>query len=169
MDGVFEEDSTETVARLKWKASRLGGRTIASPSATPGAMAAARRQGTRAASQVDYITDITLQGEIGREDGSVIRLLMVHLTQAVGLHLNETDYSREPKVGEYVHLGSKDATAQPGRARLLLASSEEVRKVHAALHGQSLQVGQDLVGIEVANDDLDAQRRPGNGHGGQGR
>lgn len=168
MDAVLREDSTETTARLKWRASRLGGRTIASPSATPGAMAAARRRGRQVGAQLDFLTEVTLLGEIGREDGVVIRLLMDHLAGAVGLRLTETDYARDPRAGEYVHLASQDPLAQPGRVRLLLGSQEDVRRVYAGLHGQTLQVGADLVGIAVANDAVDAVQRPGNGQGGQG-
>ena len=167
MDAVLQEDSTEASARLKWRPSRLGGRTIATPSAVPGALAAARRRANACGSQLDFVTDVTLKGEVGREDGVVVRLLMQHLVQSVGLQVVETDYGRDPKIGEFIRLASKDTTAPAGRVRLLLASRDEVRKVFAALHGQTIQVGQDYVGIEVANDAEDAQRRPGNGRGGR--
>ena len=99
MDSVLAADSTETAARLKWKPSRLGGRTIAAPSATPGAMAAARRRERQVGSQMDHITDVTLLGAVGREDGSVIRFLMNHLVNATGLNLTETVYARERPQG----------------------------------------------------------------------
>ena len=79
----------------------------------------------------------------------------------------ETDGGRGPMIREFIHLASKDTAAAAGRLRLLLANRDEVRKVFAALHGQTIQVGQDYVGIEVANDAEDAQRRPGNGRGGR--
>ena len=57
--------------------------------------------------------------------------------------------------------------APPGRVRLLLSGEDDVRRVYAGLHGQTLQVGADLIGIAVANDAVEALRRPGNGRRGQ--
>ena len=92
---------------------------------------------------------------------------MDHLGTTTGLDLKETDYSREPRVGEFIHLASKDSAAPPGRMRLLLRDAEAVRKVYAALHGQSVQVGQDMVGIEVCNDVVAAAGVAGNGQRGR--
>jgi hypothetical protein len=102
-------------------------------------------------------------GEVGREDGQVLALLMQHVTNATGITIAETDYARAPRTGEYIHLASQDATAQPGKLRLLLASAEEVRRVYNALDGQTLRVGNDRVGIKVSNDLIDGRRVPGNG------
>ena len=113
MDKALQEDSSESYFKLTWKPSRNGGRTIATPTATSAALAASRRQGNRAASSRDFLTDVSIQGEIGREDGEVMKLLMTHLTQATGLALAETDYSRAPKVDEIYHLASKDSMAPP--------------------------------------------------------
>ena len=163
MDQVMKADGSETSVRLKWKASRNGGRTIATPSATATALAASRRLAGRAASHFDHLTDVMIKGEIGREDGAVMKLLMNHLAEATGLNLKETEYSRDPRPGEFVHLATKDASAPPGKMRLILSSAKDVRKVYSALHGQTVQVGQDLVGIEVGNDLVDGQGIPGNG------
>ena len=111
MDQVMAADALETSVRLKWKASRNGCLTIATPSATTSALAASRRQGGRAASQLDHLTDFTIKGEVGREDGAVMKLLMDHLVAATGLNLTETDYARYPRTGEYVHMATKDSSA----------------------------------------------------------
>ena len=132
-------------------------------------MAASRRQGRQVGSHLGPITEVSLLGEVGREGGVVIRLLMSHLASSVGLQLAETDYSRDARPGEYVHLASKDPAAEPGGVRLLLDSQEAVRRMYAGLHGQTLQVGGELVGIAVFNDAAEASRRPGNGQGGQGQ
>ena len=163
MNQVLQEDTTATAFKLKWKASRNGGRTIAVPSATAAALAASRRQGNANASSADLLADIIVQGEVGKEDGEVLRLLMTHLCQVTGLHLTETDYRRAPHTGEYIHLASQDLAVPPGRLRVLLPDLEAVRKVRAALHGQTLQVGQDRIGIEVTNDYFDSASVPGNG------
>eukprot|EP00959_Pyramimonas_sp_CCMP1952_P116501 2434909-Pyramimonas_sp.AAC.1 len=92
---------------------------------------------------------------------------MNHLVNVTGLNLTETVYARDPRAGEYVHLATQDAAAPPGRVRLLLSSAADVRRVYAALDGQTLQVGQDLIGIAVVNDAVEETRRPGNGRRGQ--
>ena len=60
-------------------------------------------------------------------------------------------------------MASQDASSPPGRLKLLLKSQDEVRKVQVALQGQTIRVGQDLVGITVSNDMSDAVAAPGNG------
>lgn len=163
MDAVLQEDASETSFRLKWKASRNGGRSIAVPSATEAALAAGRRRGnTRATpSDLDYVTDLIAMGELGKEDGEVLRYLMRHLCTATGLQIEESAYTSPPRVGEYVHLARIDSASPPGRLRLFLPDLESVRKLRAALHGQSVQVGSDLVGFRITNDRLDAEGLPG--------
>ena len=167
MDATCQEDSTDVGARLKWKPSRYGGRTVAHTSAVPQALAAARRRGQDNNVHRDFLTDVSILGEVGREDGAVVRRLMDHLIQTAGLQLQETDYAREARLGEYIHLATQDAMHPPGRVRLLLGSRDDVRKVYAALDGQTLQVGQDLVGIAVSNDVEEARGLPGNGRRGR--
>ena len=122
---------------------------------------ASRRRGTETSSDTDYIADLIAMGELGKEDGEVLKLVMQHVCSQTGLHIVETDYSREPRPGEYVHLARKDVSAPPGRLQLRLASLEAVRQVKAALHGQTVQVGTDLIGFRIANDRLDAEGIPG--------
>jgi len=109
-----------------------------------------------------YNADVTVQGEVGKEDGQVLAILMQHVTSNTGLSIQETDYSRAPRVGEYVHLASLDSTAQPGKLRVLLSSAEDVRRLYNALHGQTVQVGHDRVGIVVGSDLIDGRQVPGN-------
>ena len=90
-----------------------------------------------------------------------MRLLMHHLIASTGLQIAETQYDRAPRVGEFIHLASQDASAPPGRMRVLLENAEAVRKVFAPLNGQMIQVGHDFVGIEVSNDVVDGQLVPG--------
>ena len=109
------------------------------------------------------MADVEVKGEVGKEDGRVMALLMRHVVTATGLQLQETDYGRAPKVGEFIHLATQDSSAPPGRLRVLLSSAEEVRRLHNALHEQTVQVGADKVGVVVENDLLTGQGVPGNG------
>ena len=111
--------------------------------------------------------DIFIDGEVGKEDGQVLRHLLQHALQYTDLHLTETAPGQEQKLGEFLHLASHDPSAPPGRLRVLLATDAEVRKLRSALHGQHIQVGNDKIGIRVCNDFLDSRATPGNGGGGR--
>jgi hypothetical protein len=153
MDELLRQDPDAAATKLKWKASRFGGRPFAVPSATNTTLGATSRQaGKTAGSRMDHITDIALRGEIGREDSAGLKSLMQHLITKTGLDIKAGDEQRGPKTNEYVHLSSIDPSAPPGRLRLYLNSQDDVRKVFNALHGQIVEVGSDLVAIEVTND-----------------
>jgi hypothetical protein len=164
-DDILRTDVAENSIRLRWKSSRNAGRAFASPSVTPKAMAASMRSGTRKSipSSHDYFTDVAILGEVGREDGEVIKALMNHLVNATGLVLKETSYQGNPQLGEYIHLATTDPSAPPGKVRILLSSKQEVEKVYATLQGQTIQVGRDQVGISVCNDIIDGAAISGNG------
>ena len=161
MDNVMENDSAETAVKLRWRASKHGGRTFASPTATTKALAASRRRGTAPISTLHFNAEVEILGEVGKEDGQVLALLMQHASRSLGLTIKETDYTRPPKIGEYVHLATLDTTAPPGKLRVCLSSADEVQKLHSALHGQTLLVGNARVGIAVGNDLLDGRQVPG--------
>ena len=167
MDATCQEDSTDVGARLKWKPSRHGGGTVAHTSAVPQALAAARRRGQDSKVHRDFLTDVSSLGEVGREGGAVVRRQRDHLIQTADLQLQDTDYGREARLRDYVHLATQDAMHPPGRVRLLLGSRDDARKVYAALDGQTLRVGQDLVGIAVSNGMEEALGLLGNGRRGR--
>ncbi len=58
MDWVMRDDAEETAVRLRWKTSKNGGRSIATPTAAPQALAASRRRGNAPVSLQDYAMDI---------------------------------------------------------------------------------------------------------------
>ena len=161
MDSTMQEDVAETSVKIRWRSSKFGGKAFAGPSATTEALTASRRRGNQAVSAQHFLTEVSIHGEIGREDGQVVALLMNHAIRATGIALKETDYSRAPKPGEYIHLSSQDSQLPPGRIRVLLESSDEIRRLYNALNGQTIQVGDSRVGIEVANDLIAGQSVPG--------
>ena len=99
---------------------------------------------------------------MGAEDREVLNLLVTHIISQTGIPLRETVYTREPRAGEFVHLATKDSAHKAGVMRLMLGSGLEAQRVFEALHGRSIQVGTDLVGIEVRNDVIAASTTPGN-------
>jgi len=135
MDFTMENDVLETAAKLRWKASKHGGRAYAGPTATPKALAASRRRGNGTISPFHFSADVEIMGELGKEDREVLALLMQHATRSTGINLCETDYRRAPLAGEFVHLAAQDSSERPGKLRVFLSSADEVRKLHNALHG----------------------------------
>jgi hypothetical protein len=153
MNALLKQDPDTAATKLKWKPSKFGGRPFAVPSATSTTLGATSRQaGKTSSSRMDHITDITVRGELGREDGAILKSLMQHLALKTGLNIKVGNELGGPKVNEYVHLASIDPSAPPGRLRLYLGSQDDVRRVANALHGQVVEVGSDLVAIEVTND-----------------
>ena len=113
MDYTMENDVLETATKLRWKASKHGGRAYAGPTATSKALAASRRRGNAPISSFHFHADVEVMGEVGKEDREVLALLMQHVTLATGINLCETNYSRAPRAGEFVHLASQDSSERP--------------------------------------------------------
>ena len=166
MDRLCKDGELTIISKLRWKSSRFGGRPFAVPTATSTALAATRRRNGkkgRAPQPVDFVTEVRVNGEAGLQDRRVFDELMSHVCQNAGLQLHAFDAAIAPTTGVWKHLASYDATAPPGRARLYLSSQDEVCRVHAALHGQMVQVGVDWLAVTVHNDILDAAPLAGNG------
>ena len=83
--------------------------------------------------------------------------------QPFGAQPEGNDNTSTTIAGTWKDLASYDEAAPPGRARLYLETIEGARKVHAALHGQVLQVRSDWLSITVHNDMLDADGLSGVG------
>ena len=70
MNTVLERDADDATAKLRHKASVRGGRVVATPGATPAALAAARRGGDRKITVADCVATATVNGEVGHEDSA---------------------------------------------------------------------------------------------------
>ena len=162
MNDVMSNDQKTAANKLKWKPSKNGGRTIATPSNTSSALAAGKRRGNKTHSTMDKVADIIVKGELGKEDASVLKRILDHACNATGLDIKEAVDPNQPNAGEYVHVASRDAGAPAGRLRVLLKSVDEVRKVFVALHGQAIKVNEDSIGIEVVNDVMTLEIASGN-------
>ena len=100
---------------------------------------------------------------MGKEDSVVLKLLIDRACASTGLHFTEAINPDAPKAGEYVHLASREAHAPASVIKVLGTTAEDIRKLQAVLHGQAIQVGPDLVGIEVKNDVMLTTQGLGNG------
>ena len=162
LNEVMSNDVEVAGMRLRWKPSKCGGRAFATPSRTPVALAAARRRGPGRSTLMDTIAVVAVQGELGHQDLNVMLILMRHVVSSTGLSLAAAVDAERPRAGEYIHLASRDPLAPPGRMRVFLNSLEEVRRLYAALHGQSVLVNGDFVAVTVANDAVALERASGN-------
>ena len=104
-----------------------------------------------------------MKGEVGKGDAVVLKLLMDRACRATGVQFTEASNPDAPRPGEYYHLASQEAHAPAGVIKVLAKNQEDLRKLYAALHGQAIQVGRDLVGIEVKNDLMLTTHGLGNG------
>ena len=90
---------------------------------------------------------------------------MRHVTTQIGLKLAHAGDQQDLRPGEYHSLWERDPHPQPGRVRALLRDRDEVRRLHAVLHGQAVRVGTEQVLVEIQNDTIDSLRASGNGSG----
>jgi len=167
MDRTMIADANEKRVRLRWKMS-AGGRPFASPSATNEALTANKRTGRHAPSQLDYATSVTINGEIGREDGKVLGQIMDHVVRNApdgsGLgRLKAATDPNDPKLGEYLHTATVDPSAPPGRLQVYCETEADVAELYNILNGEVLECGLDYIGVTVSNDILAARAVPKNG------
>ena len=145
-----------------------GGRLFASPSATNEALTANKRTGRHAPSQLDYATSVTINGEIGREDGKVLGQIMDHVVrnapEGSGMRqLKAATDPMDPKLGEYLHAATVDPSAPPGRLQVYCETEADVAELYSILNGEVLECGLDYIGVTVSNDILAARAVPKNG------
>ena len=170
MDSLCKEGEHNIISKIRWKSSKYGGRPWAVPTVSSSVLAASRRckgkQG-KGAQLSDFITEISVNGEIGIGDKETIDELVKHVCTQTGIQLKAFSPNDKGVIGTWKHLASYDPTEPPGRARLYLGSPEDVKKIYASLHGQILQVGADSLSITIHNDCLERERLSGNGGGGR--
>ena len=162
LDQLLAQDPGAAATCLRWKPSR-GGRPVATPSATTAALAATRKKANRKPAALDLLTEVIIRGEVGQEDGEVMRLLMSHVATSTGIVMTEKTATQPLKHGEFEHVPVEQHGGTGGRVRVLLKDAQEVEKLRAALHGQHIAVGHTRVGIEVINERFDLDTGAGNG------
>eukprot|EP00959_Pyramimonas_sp_CCMP1952_P252345 5272373-Pyramimonas_sp.AAC.1 len=112
LDRCMLGDPLTAATKLKWKPSR-GGRAVATPSVVASTLAATTRRAKQNPNLHDYVTDLKLQGEVGRGDAEVLRRILNHACTATGLTLTEAVNDAMPKPGEFYHLASRNKFAPP--------------------------------------------------------
>jgi len=157
MDAILGRDADDATAKLKYKASVNSGRTVAIPTAISSALAAARRGANRRITTADCAASVSVQGELGHEDTAVLQRIMAHLAQSTGLAIAPATDAAAPRIGEFF----ADPDGRAGSVKVLLPDLESVRRVYAALDGQTVMAGSDRLAIRVQNDAVGGKAVPG--------
>ena len=115
VDGRYvHEGETNIISEIPWKASKYGGRPSAVPTATSSALAAARRRKgkqSKEAQLTDYITDISVNGELGMDDKNTIDALVKHACAQTGVQLRMHTNNDKVVMGTWKHLASYDCSS----------------------------------------------------------
>ena len=164
LDRLLDEDPTGCITRIKWKPSRHGGRPWLTPAATVRQLEATRRNAARASlgsagGSAPVQASIMLRGSLGYDPHAVAERLVGEIRRQTGLRLEEGPLDAAPRNGGWSMLPGF-TTGTSGRLRLCLETQAALDDVCARFHGRALNVGSEVIAIEVANDLRDA---PGNG------
>ena len=130
----------------------------AAPEKTAQQLAATRRNARRspmALAAAAQEVDVRLVGSVGPSPGAVIQQLMVTAEGQLGFALKECGTNlrgnTEPEA-TWEWARRHDPGAPAGHIRLRLQDAEQVNKVYEKLNGRAIQLGGDLVTIEISND-----------------
>ena len=129
------------------------------PSKTTQQLGATRRNARRHQPSLEAASrelEVRLTGSLGPAAHTVLQQLMQVVEAKVNFRMVETpigmpDPSLDP-VASWSWAGSYDPTALPGQLRLHLLDEGQVRAVRQQLHGRAIQVGSDLISIDVSSD-----------------
>ena len=168
LDALPQQDPQNAITRIKWRPSRYGGRLWAKPGGTRTQLAAVQRtKGGRVGQTAprSNVAEVRPRGAGACEDAQVFRALMAHLQRAAGLNLQETGPGQEATPGTWRSMAAEDPTAPRGRMRLVLRDDLDVQRLFDELHERAVQVGGDMVGVQVLHDIHDAQLAGGRGAG----
>ena len=155
----YADDPAHSATRLRCRASYNGGRTVATPAATTTQISASRRRSGKTRSTSDLTAEVRIRGEVGHDDTAILDKLMSHVCGATGLQFQRAADIDNPRAGEYIHCVSPAIPA--GTLKVLARAPDDIRRLYAALHGQSILVGADHVAIEVINDLINIQAGTG--------
>ena len=87
------------------------------------------------------------------------------VSHRTGISLEHSLDSASAAPGFWYHTHAAGPSAPPGQVRLRLHSMEQVFRLARELHGKAVNLGSDLVAIELVNDEVD--RVQGNGQAGR--
>ncbi len=165
---LLAEDATSFVVKARWRPSKYGGRPSATLSLTAqqlSAMARVSRSSPAATEQQQATTTISLRGPLGHSAMLVVDRVMEVVQVRTSSNLNRAQDPLAAMPGTWSHVEPEGDYRTSDRVRLHLSSKEEARKVASELHGHAINVGSDLIAVEVSNDLMDAKTTMGSSSG----
>ena len=81
---------------------------------------------------------------------------MAHITEQLRIATTPAVNVEAPRPGEFAPFIRPDGSAEPGKTRMICRTVEEVTQLYAALNGQHVSIGTDLLGVHVQNDAIAA-------------
>ncbi|CAK0815577.1 unnamed protein product, partial [Prorocentrum cordatum] len=157
MQQVFSDNTISGATRLRCRPSHHGGRTLATPAATTTQLTTNRRRSGKKCGPGDLVAEIAPRGDLGKAEDVVLDSLMKHACDSVGLSFTKAADPARPKAGEYYHMPACPPRTPAGALKVLAQTHGDIRRLYAALHGQSILVGTDHVVVEVKNDLVELQ------------
>jgi hypothetical protein len=152
VDEIWTEDPAAAVLRIKWRPSRMGGRTWVAPAAPAASIRAARAPAAATLESAGIgprTAELSASGSLGYDPGAVVQMIMGILRVQAGVDLAATASPEQLRPGTWRRIAEDDPTADPSRVRLYLRSAEEGERIKAALHERAVQVGADLITLRV--------------------
>ena len=170
---MINSNADVAILKIKHKPSFAGGRVWAAPEATPLQLAATRRCAGRTSQQeitARQEINLSMKGNLGGEPQMVISKLVEVIAIKTGIAIQERQEDRGISQGAcWTWEARHNPAAAPGQVRLYLQSEAQVQQVVQEVQGRAIDIGGDLVTIEVSNDFYTASATlPKNGKGARG-
>lgn len=170
---MINSNADVAILKIKHKPSFAGGRVWAAPEATPQQLAATRRCAGRTSQQETTARqeiNLSMKGNLGGEPQMVISKLVEVIAIKTGIAIQERQEDRGISQGAcWTWEARHNPAAAPGQVRLYLQSEAQVQQVVQEVQGRAIDIGGDLVTIEVSNDFYTASATlPKNGKGARG-
>ena len=164
VDDLWAEDRDNSVLKIRWRPSRLGGRAWVTAAATLDQMRDARRRPAERephARAGAVSAEVSVAGSMGYEPQAAAEAVIAVLKAQAAMDLLPAASEEQLIPGTWRRVADADRSAAPGRLRLYLRSASEAETVSRVLHGKALQLGEDLVSIAVSKDVCAAAGRRG--------
>ena len=152
VDEAWQADPEAAILRVKWRPSRLGGRTWVAPAATGGQVKAACNPAAAALeTEADgpRTMEVAASGSVGYAPHEVADVVMSVCQTHAGVQLDRVASPADLAPGKWIRVADDDPSADPSRIRLYLRTAEEGERIQGRLHGRALQIGVDLVTLRT--------------------
>ena len=161
MDEMLKVCATKCAIRLKWRASRMGGRIMAQPDMTSAQAGALQREARRAAlprsTQAPREVIISAPGFAGFEGKELIDVLLQHLEQH-GLRFQQGPGLGPLRGGQWRSELDGMGAKPTGKLSIAVTTAAEVQHLKDLLDEKAVTMGNAVVTLQVHEDGLAVQQ-----------